>query len=654
MNFPDALTACVELVDRHRGTNTLCEGRALLLLAKIKWSNGNYSQSVEMLREAKAIARKEADAEMLSEIDILIADNFYYQAYYDSAIKYYQLARITQEQAGDTHELMFTYHKLAVMYHRKGEMSKALRNLYRSEELKGATPGQTHDLADFGGSSSLFYDTLYYRTKIKEEFQQLALFRKGKNQRGEYNTLLNLGIAHQQLGDHLSAARFMAKGATLMSLLGLYPLWHSAGREYGAANKKDSCFYFHYRAKAEFPKTTQIKKVTTLELLGDSHALFGNLDSAAWYLEYAYELNRQMNNRITIPSIMGKLAKVYYRMGRTSQAEELIHKGIAQARGASRQHLLSLYEFGKKFYMETGDPAQALVFSEQAKALSDSINRAEGAMGLAYYQAHFESVRKERELEEAQLVVRNRTIILTSVAAFSVLAVAWGATLFFQRRKIARQNRLLKLSNDEQRALMQEVHHRVKNNLQYIVSLLNLQAQAASSQELTGNIEEIKNRIMTMGLIHQRLYQAQGIQRIDVAPFVQELVSNLMKALPPHQPVTKHVRIDSVEVDIDTAISLGLLINEFITNSVKHAFSKHDSPELVLSVVREGKDLVLRIGDNGPGFHFPGNGSGFGMQLIALLIRKLNGRAVQPDSKSVEIRMPLDAVSKRVEYAQEV
>lgn len=638
-DYPKVLAGSTELVEKYKGTGPWCEGRTMQLLGKVMWSNGDYEQSVNLLRVAAGMSRKAGDTRNLAACDILIANNFYYQAYYDSAEKHFKAAIATYESAGMQGPLARSLHELALMYHRKGDIANALRFLYRSEELLGIRPDILHHVVDFTGTSFIFNDTLYYRTKVRDELRQLKAYITIGNQEGTFSTFHNLGRAYAELGDHLRSARYYAKGAETQSAIGVYPFWYAVGREYGLAGLKDSCFYFHYRSKMEFPRSTAIKVLTTYEELGDSHTVFNQLDSAAWYYEKALAMNITMNNRITIPNIQCKLAQVYHRKGENDKAERLLLQGLIQAKNVSMKYLLNLFRFGTEFYDATGQPGRALTYAKRVQSLSDSINRNDAALGLIHFQAQFETARKEKELAEAKLIVRNRTIILTSLAGFSLLLVAWGSSLYIQRRKIKRQNVMLEASNAEQRALTQEVHHRVKNNLQYIVSLLNLQAQATNTQELSATIEEIKNRIMTMGLIHQRLYKAQGLQRIDVAPFVQELVTNLLNALPSRRAVENHIAVEPLQVDIDTAISLGLLINEFITNAVKHAFHNHSSPEIFLSLSKEGKELRMKIRDNGPGFQFPGNGQGFGMKLIGLLVRKLKGKVHQPNANTIEISM---------------
>ena len=284
-------------------------------------------------------------------------------------------------------------------------------------------------------------------------------------------------------------------------------------------------------------------------------------------------------------------------------------------------------------------PAIALDYARRHVQLMDSINRTENAMAMIRFQAQFETTRKEKELEAARLVLRNRNITLFSLAAITLLSIAFMITLYIQQKRIKKQNTRLNESNAEQKALMQEVHHRVKNNLQYIVSLLSLQAQTVRNPELVQQIEEIKGRIVTIGIIHQRLYQSQDVPVVDLSVFIQELTFNLLNALPTRVAVKKHVEVEFIRVDIETGISIGLLVNELLTNSVKHAFANHAAPEFHLTIRKDGSEIVLEMSDNGPGFKLrQSGGQGFGIRLIELLLRKLKGSLVQLDANTLQIR----------------
>ena len=238
------------------------------------------------------------------------------------------------------------------------------------------------------------------------------------------------------------------------------------------------------------------------QLLGDSFFKFNEPDSALYYYDLALRLNQKMNNRITVPGMYLSLARVYMVKGNLDEAEKMLDAGLKSAKGVSIRYTSDLYAFGQSLYEKRNDASRSLFFAKRHAQLADSINRSENSFAMIGFQAQFETERKERELVEARLKVRNRTIILVSLAFITALSLGFMITLYFQRQKIKRQNLKLHESNVEQKALTQEVHHRVKNNLQYIVSLLSLQSQTVNNTELIRQIEQIKTRIITIGIIH--------------------------------------------------------------------------------------------------------------------------------------------------------
>lgn len=654
-DYPKAIARAEELAGKYKNVGGWCEGRVLLAMGKTQWTNGDYPQSVETLQQALNLARSSNDTETMARAYHVIGNNYYYQGYYDSAeLNFLEAQRLFVSLKHRTGEIEVV-HDMALMYHRQGDFARSLRYLLQLESMKEAEPDFVHYIGDFTGINNYFMDTLYYRGVIADERRLYAKFSQEKNLEGAYQSLINLATAYHEIGDHRRAAFYAARGSEQMSAGGYYPFWYLAANEYALAGMEDSSFYYHRLSVDELPRATRIKVVITYERIARSHLIFHRPDSALPYLEKAFALNMAMNNRLTVASLHGDLARVYAALGDLARAEEHLLAGVRLARQVSVKHTSTLYAFGRDFYTARREPERALNFSNLYQKLLDSINRNENAVELIRFQAQLETSRKERELEATRLKLRNRTITLLSLAALVVLSISFVVILFLQRRRIKRQNTQLSQHNLEQRAMVQEIHHRVKNNLQYIVSLLNLQAQSARSEELVTHIEEIKNRIMTMGIIHQRLYQTQGVQRVEVAPFVQELVTNVLKAFPAHTPIAKKLQVEALQVDVDTAISLGLLINELMTNAVKHAFVDQRSPEVALTIRCIESGLLLRMYDNGTGYHFPGHGNGFGMKLIQLLVRKLKGEVHQPDRNTIEIRasFPLKE-SESVQHAQEI
>ncbi len=641
------LTLSQEFVQKYKGKGNWCEGRATYILGKVMWTNGEYDESIRTLLEAVRLSRLAGDLETSARSYLAIANDYYYQAYYDSAKANFLRSLITFVTLNHRTGQIEVLHDMALMYHRSGSYAASLKALLESEQLKELEPGFVHYVGDFSVGNPYFIDTLYYRGVIANEQGLLAKFKEGGNGYGIYQSLINISTAYKELADHRRAGYYAAAGSQVMKSLGYFPFWYMAANEYGLAGMKDSCFYFLARAVEEFPRATQIKVATTFQQLGSSFLQFQQPDSAVKYFDKALVLNEKMNNRITIPDLHLGLARAYRMMGDMDKAEHHLNVGLKRAHGVSGHHLSSLYSFGLELYENMNQPEKALLFARQHNQLEDSINRNENAMMMIRFQAQYETSKKEKELEAARLVLRNRNIILFSLAIIALLAITFMVAFYIQRQKIKRQNVRLSESNVEQRALMQEVHHRVKNNLQYIVSLLSLQAQTVQNPELSQQIEEIKSRIVTIGIIHQRLYQSQEIPAVELPVFIQELVVNMLKAMRTRVIVMNNLTIDPIRVDIETGISIGLLVNELLTNSVKHAFLNHPAPEFNLTIREEGDEIVMQISDNGPGFELKKSGKhGFGIRLIELLVRKLKGALLQIDPNTLEIRITAFTIVK--------
>jgi PAS domain S-box-containing protein len=159
-------------------------------------------------------------------------------------------------------------------------------------------------------------------------------------------------------------------------------------------------------------------------------------------------------------------------------------------------------------------------------------------------------------------------------------------------------------SLQEKEVLLKEVHHRVKNNLQVICSLLNLQARAGQNAILTEQLKESRNRVKSMALVHEKLYQANSLSKIDFNEYVQDLAKHLFRSYS-HKSLDISLKIEinpDILVDIDAAVSCGLIVNELISNAFKHAFEPNQPGEVYIqSFLDADHCLVLVIQDNGKG-----------------------------------------------------
>jgi PAS domain S-box-containing protein len=197
-------------------------------------------------------------------------------------------------------------------------------------------------------------------------------------------------------------------------------------------------------------------------------------------------------------------------------------------------------------------------------------------------------------------------------------------------RKLA--DKQIKTSLREKELLLKEIHHRVKNNLQVIKSLLRLQAGQIEDPRIAELFQECQNRIQSMAFIHERLYKSDQFSKIDFAEYIRELVDELYRSMRVStKKVALDLRLDNVMLGIDQAVPCGLIVNEMVTNALKHAFppSFMGENKITISLKESKKHIALMISDNGAGI--PADidvtrASSLGLHLIALLSQdQLNG-----------------------------
>ena len=166
---------------------------------------------------------------------------------------------------------------------------------------------------------------------------------------------------------------------------------------------------------------------------------------------------------------------------------------------------------------------------------------------------------------------------------------------------IAAENQIM-ASLEEKEVLLREIHHRVKNNLQIISSLMNLQSEYTHEPEILKMFQESKNRIRSMALIHEKLYQSKDLAHIDFVEYLKSLVDMLLGFYrEKSNNIDVSLKCGEINLEIDTAISMGLIVNELLSNCFKHAFPGQNRGEVSITLFRSGKNYLLEVADNGVG-----------------------------------------------------
>lgn len=297
-----------------------------------------------------------------------------------------------------------------------------------------------------------------------------------------------------------------------------------------------------------------------------------------------------------------------------------------------------LYPAIIKAYAAVGNYEKAFQFSEGFQLMKDSILTVEKNRAIQNLQTRYETDKKEAQIaaQQADLIRSRREKWLLA----SGLALLGGLSILFWRQRqktrlinfqLTDSNKQIAQKNQKLDLLMRELHHRVKNNMQLVSSLLRLQSRQVGDESAAAAIRAGQLRVEAMSLIHQRLYRGEGVSLVNMQEFVHDLVEKIAFTFG-HHPDDIDLSIDfqPTDLDVDKAMPISLILNELLTNSFKYAFGETARPAIFIRLSKQGEKLRFHYADNGPGLpDVPTPSSSFGTKLIASLSGQIGGQARQ-------------------------
>ncbi len=329
-------------------------------------------------------------------------------------------------------------------------------------------------------------------------------------------------------------------------------------------------------------------------------------------------------------------ARCLLQTGRKREAQDHLNEGFALIENTNRETekvaFLEAFEFLSR---DLGQFEKAYGYNVRKQAVIDTINQLQRLAIEKEMATKFAVQEKEANLLVAQeksvraKQERNWLRLLLVVCAFSlILALRF---LHFTKKSnltLSEKNQLIRRNLREKEHLLREIHHRVKNNLQVVSSMLNMQARTTDDHESAQAIEKGRNRVKGMALIHQNLYDSQNLSGIDTHQYINRLCQSLLTSLDNQHKISLKTEVESMTMDIDTIIPIGLILNELITNAVMYAFTdKSSKGEITISFNRKGEEVELMVCDNGSGID--ANKLNFkktmGFRLIDAFVKKMKG-----------------------------
>ena len=468
-------------------------------------------------------------------------------------------------------------------------------------------------------------------------------------------------------GDYEKASNYYFQGIALAEQYDLdyaTSIYHSLGVMFHTSDNYDKAKEYYTiaykRALKEGDLILQKKCITNLGTINSSQ---GKYDLAEKMLLESIEIPVREDINF---STYANLANLFNRKKEYSKALEMVEKAIVKHPDNydSERNLIFLVEIKKTLKDSTGinNALQRLLIeypsiksfrdkSLMALAISDSYKLKQDYKAALKYrdeyislyeevksgqrddtvfemEAQYQNEKKQREIEKQKAT---KTLLLWIAGLITILLAAVLFFYFKNQKKnalLAKQKKMLEETIDEKNILLRETHHRVKNSFQMVSSLLFIQSETAQDKEAKLAIKEAQNRVRSMVLIHQKLYSKDQLVGIDSKEYIEDFTKDIIES---HQfettKINYQINAEQLVLSIETITPLGLILNELITNVLKHAFKPVTTDSLMqINFYKKQNELILEVIDNGLGMPNTIKNSSFGIELIDALSKKLKAK----------------------------
>jgi len=465
--------------------------------------------------------------------------------------------------------------------------------------------------------------------------KSLAYFNAVEHRMGQSRAYNVLGSLLKDAGRDSVAIEYFLKGIKVTEPLDmkmdLANLYGNIGAAYfNIKDYKKSLEYYNKALKIDEAVGSKWGVGMILHNMSQIHIKEKNYAKAEEVLRRSLAIKQELGNKEEEALVSSILGFTLAKRGKFDEGRKFLEKSVAygekenltQVMGEALEYSAMAYEAGGKY-------KEALDFKKRHFVFKDSIWKVNQESKFLETQTKFETkekqakielLNKENEITSLQLsTVRKRNIILGIV---SLLFAALVFVMYSLYKKIKEANKIKDV-------LLREIHHRVKNNLQVISSLLNLQSKSIDNPEAKEAILLGKTRVHSMSLIHQDLYKEDNLTGIEMKKYLEKLSNDLFYTYNISEgSIQLETEIENINLDVETVIPIGLIVNELISNALKYAFP--DGKYGVIKVLlkeQQGK-LILCVSDNGIGFDqakaIAKNDESFGHFMVDIFKNKLD------------------------------
>jgi len=588
---------------------------------------GNYNESLAYHQRSLAIKEKLSDKQGISNSYNNIGDVYYQLSNYSEALVYHFKALKLREDLGNKTSIANSYNNIGSVYNAQNNYEESLKYHLLSLQIRE----QNKDKIGMGMSynnMAINYNALGKHQEAIEYHQKaLALHQENNNKRGSAITLGNMGNIYYYLKDYGKAADYYKKSLQIREEIkdkrGVAVILHNLANICMKEGK-------YQEAKEYLDKNFALnKEMQSLDELKNTYFVYTNLyteegkyqEALTAYKNYILYRDSIFNTENDKKSLKAQIQYEFDKQQAINQAELEKQQAIRQAE-FEKQNILNQSRLQQQEFL-LDKQEQSYLILEQSDKLK-ALNLKKSALELKQNQDE----KKAIQIAAKKDAERNELIILfTGGIAFLMLLVLFVIvqSLLVNKKK----NAIIAQNLEEKEILLKEIHHRVKNNLQVISSLLNIQSRYIKDETALEALKESKERIHAISLLHTEIYQNEVLKLIDSKSYLTNLVGHIQNTFDGQKKTKIEVSIDKILLDIDVLIPLGLIVNELITNAFKYGCTAQEPQILVTLTQNKAQEIILRIQDNGQGFPVDfkaESSSSLGFKLVSMFAKKLQAQ----------------------------
>ena len=591
-------------------------------------------------------------------------------------------------------------------YHKSiAEYQQAIHTYQQITSLSRITNDKKSEITAYEGIASSYRNDGNF-LKANEWYNKALAYYKKIEDKKNIGRLLNvIGFLHENYGMHIKALNLYDQSVTIREEIDDKNGVASVFNNIATVNKKQGKPYIaleYYKKSLAIRQQTKNRSGESLSLnnIGVVYKNLKEYEKALHYYEKSLAIKQKLKNQKGIAHTLNNIGTVYKEQGNYATALKKYNESlkisidenderwiaitlfnigstclkvnkIAKAKSSAEQSLKISKKIGhpelirdasevlKKVYQQQNNWKKAFETQELYVAMRDSIRNKKTEQAATEQRNSYEAEKREQEIKllstQNQVLLKEKEVqklklytnqIITIISILA-LAIAIGFIIYInntsKRRKAV--NALLQKQDDERQVMLKEIHHRVKNNLQVINSLLRLQAKEFDDKEIVEKFKECQKRVITIAALHEKMYHSDELSHVNLKDYITTIVNDIINTYIIDKEIKTNITIDNIKIGLRTIVPLGLIVNEIVINALKYAFSTTDHGEITITIKQIEKDVYeMLIGDNGVGNTSIENTPGLGSKLIKIFTKQLNGTIEQLHGTGTNFRIVFNSI----------